>query len=98
MPLDRWSRIVLPLLRHIGECEAELKGESCDAPAIHAVAKTEGLVREVDQELVRLKAANYIACDSTSQGKRSTEYTSLRLTERGARAIGMWPPNAPAKV
>lgn len=98
MPLDRWSRIDLPLLRYVEECEAELKGKARDAAAIYAVAETKGLMREVDQELARLIAENYITCDSTSQGERGTKYTSLRLTERGLRAIGMWPTNASAEV
>ena len=91
-----WETVTLPVLEHIASLE---DAESPQGPLTsEALAETVGQpVQQVDSELVRLHAAGYLRgrLHLTGLGSRLHQLNGAGLTEKGARAVGKWPPNDP---
>jgi hypothetical protein len=92
MTEETWERVALPLLRQIADAEQQhLPGLDMDA-----VARELGLpAHEVKAELDRLIEAGFVADKVAKHLGGSVHLASPRLSEKGARAVGMWPSNDP---
>ena len=90
-PTDLWEERALPILRYIAAHETDMGfieiGELADATGIDG--------HSVVVEVERLIEAGYIPGDLTKMmtgGDPSSWFlTKSRLTERGARAVSLWP-------
>lgn len=99
VPYSRWTEIVLPLLRHIEQHEFI----SRDKPKIYDNAQTaeslaieiglEDRKNEVINEMYRLVDEGYIEYQDVMRTPVGDGYLGLSLTGKGARAIGLWPPD-----
>jgi hypothetical protein len=96
---DTWSTVAVPLLEHVAAHEAEYAHRT-SAIGLDEIAATTGLdAAAADLELKRLFDGGYL--DGRYEHEYPAEASWLlvpTLSERGARAAGVWPSSDPAEA
>jgi hypothetical protein len=89
---DTWESVALPLMNAIAECES-----AGSLAMVGALAQSASLDSEATLvELVRLVDAHYVTGDVQIMGEADNSHiVNPMLSERGARAVGLWPPDDP---
>jgi hypothetical protein len=92
MPDPTWSKVEAPILAAIADFKPRL-----GKPGAFSIDIAEATGLEygaITTALDRLEAAHYVTGSRLVKGAE-VEYVSLRLTERGLRASGVWPSDDP---
>lgn len=92
MAEDTWERVALPILNRIAEVETADDNTIGSVTLAAEVGLSEA---EVEVELSRLLKAGYLTGIDMTGFAGGLSLSGVRLEERGARVVGVWPSTDP---
>jgi hypothetical protein len=99
MATETWNRIAVPLLEHFANHEVEFASRN-DAIELRGIAEAEDLdVEAAEVELDRLFKNGYLEGGFHPEFPPGSSWMIRpKLTVKGARAAGIWPPDEAAEA